>query len=216
MMRYFFVTVILLISQYSSAQPYLGISGFFAYPFDVAKQGFYNTASAGGSINVGYLLRESKVYPSATFSMSYVQQPVYSKLFNDINTASVYKNFALSLNYLLRSDDKRNLAFYGGINVVGISINSIGVRSNANSIHLQLISDGRNYLYPGIHAGFRYTGSLKVPNLYWTTEAYVGYIKVFESNNYKLVGDNYYEDATIEGNVLNPSIMIGIQYEFRK
>ena len=206
---------LLLVSGDVVAQPYLGVNTFFAYPFDLTRQGFYNIASAGLSINAGYRLRSGRVYPSGSFSLSYVQQPVYSQL-NAISTESVYKNFGISLNYILHNDDKRELIFYGGINAVGISINSVHVASNGSSAELQLVSDGINYLYPGVHAGFRYTGNLKVRNLYWTTDAYVGYIRVFESNNYRLVGDNYYEDVTIAGNVLNPAIMLGIQYVFEK
>lgn len=209
------VAGLLLVSGGVVAQPYAGVNTFFAYPFDLTKQGFYNTASAGFSVNVGYRPRSGKVYPSGSFSLSYVQQPVYSQL-NAISTESVYKNFGISLNYILHNDDKRELIFYGGINAMGISINSVHVASNGNSAELQLVSDGINYLYPGVHAGFRYIGSLKVRNLYWTTDAYVGYIRVFESNNYRLVGDNYYEDVTIKGNVLNPAIMLGIQYVFEK
>lgn len=209
------VAGLLLVSGDVAAQPYAGVNTFFAYPFDLTKQGFYNIASAGFSIHVGYRLRSGSVYPSGSFSLSYVQQPVYSQL-TAISTESVYKNFGISLNYILHNDDKRELVFYGGINAVGISTNAVHVTSSGSSAELQLLSDGINYLYPGVHTGLRYMGSLKVRSLYWTTDAYIGYIRVFESNNYRLLNDNYYEEVTIEGNVLNPAIMLGIQYVFEK
>lgn len=211
--RKVFVTVLLFVSTTAAAQPYIGVSTFFSYPFDLGKQGFYNLASPGFGIDAGYWLRSGRVYPSASFNLSFVQQPVYSQL-DAISTESVYKNFRLSLNYFLHNEDKRKLVFYGGINGVNISIHTGHVTAKGNTIELTLESDGINYLYPGLHTGLRYIGSLKWYNLYWTANANIDYIKVFESNNYRLVGNNYYEDVTIEGNVLNPAIMLGLQYVF--
>lgn len=210
-----FLVIILLFGGYAQAQPVLGINSFFAYPFDIGKQGYYNRPAAGLGITAAYWLPKGNIYPSASFNASYVQQPVYSTVMSGVNAESVYKIFGLSLNYRLINDERKKLTFFGGINAVAISIDALYVYNSFHNIDLQLVSDGINYLYPGVHLGLRYSGQIKTfPNLYWTTEANVGYIKVFESNNYRLVGDNYYEEVTIKGNVLNPAIMFGLQYVF--
>lgn len=206
---------ILLLGGYAHAQPVVGINSFFAYPFDMGKQGYYNRPAAGFGITGAYWLPKSNIYPSASINVSYVQQPIYSGVMSGINAESVYKVFGLSLNYKLLDDERKKLTFFGGINAVSIAINSLYVYNSFHNIDLKLVSDGVNYLYPGIHGGLRYSGQIKkFPNLYWTTEANVGYIKVFESNNYRLVNDSYYEDVTIAGNVLNPAVMLGLQYAF--
>lgn len=212
-LRYSVVCFLFSITH-ANAQLRAGITTRLGYPFDVQKQGFYNTPSIGLGLDLSYELAKSNLFPSVVYSFNSMQMPIYSKAYNDLNARAMLNYLDVNLNFKLK-ETEYVLIFNGGLTIGRLLPDPTNVQQNANGSPLVLKSDGNKYLSPGMNAGLQYMRQFKsFKSIYAGLEATLTYLYVFENTNYHISNDNYYEDILIPKYMLFPAIAIRLQWEF--
>ena len=185
------------------------------FPFFVNRQGYYNLESFGLRTDVSYQPRNTTLYPSASFLLTYMQLPVYASNYSGLNVFASNRSLMLNLN--CKSDrENNNFLIYGGLGVAQIQPN--GNVYNTNSTDLQLVSLYNINLYPAINAGCKFYHRLPVRRpIYVTFEANLTYIRMYANDNeYYIQSYNARQKVSIYGDILFPGAVFSMCYIFER